>query len=82
MTNELSALERDIEDTRDRLAATIDELVHRASPKTIARREMSSIKSHFVDLDTGQPHTGNILKAVGGVVGVVVVLYTLRRVTR
>ena len=39
MSDQVSSLEREIEQTRERLAATIDQLLHRASPKTIAKRE-------------------------------------------
>ncbi len=70
-----------MEVTRERLAGTIDQLVHRASPKTIARREITSVKGYFVDLRTGQPRTTNILKVAGGVVGVAVLFAVLRRVT-
>ena len=69
-----------MEETRERLADTIDQLVHRASPKTIARREITSLKGYFVDLHTGQPRTTNILKVVGGVVGVVVLFAVVRKV--
>ena len=65
-------LAQDIEETRDRLAGTIDELLYRAHPKTIVSREVSSVKAHYVDPATGQPRTDNILKTVGGVVGAVV----------
>ena len=70
-----------MEATRERLAGTIDQLVYRASPKTIARREITSIKSYFVDLTTGQPRTTNILKVAGGVVGVVMLFAVLRKIT-
>ena len=76
----LSALEREIEQTREQLATTIDQLLYRAHPKTIVSREVSSIKAHFVDVRTGQPRTDNILKVVGGVVGVVVVFAIIRKV--
>jgi hypothetical protein len=76
----LSSLEREIEQTREQLATTIDQLLYRASPKTIVSREVSSIKAHFVDVQTGQPRTDNILKVVGGVVGVVVVFAIIRKV--
>ena len=49
MTNEMSSLEREIEETRDRLAGTIDQLVFRANPKTIVTREVNSIQAYFVD---------------------------------
>jgi hypothetical protein len=76
----MSALEREIEETRQRLADTIDQLAHRAHPKTIVSREVTSVKSHFVDLQTGQPRTDNILKVAGGVVGAVVLFVVVRKV--
>jgi hypothetical protein len=82
VTNETSSLEREIEATRERLADTIDQLVHRAHPKTIVSREVSSIKAYFVDPVTGSPRTDNILKVAGGVVGVVVLFAVVRRVVR
>lgn len=78
--NELSPLEREIEDTRERLAGTIDQLVHRAHPKTIVSRQVTTIKAHFVDEATGQPRTDNILKTVGGVVGAVMLLVFIRKI--
>ena len=80
MTQETSALEAELDATRERLAGTIDQLVYRTSPKTIVRREVTSIKSYYVDLETGQPRTTNILKVVGGVVGVVVLFAAVRKV--
>ncbi len=78
----MSSLEREIEETRERLAVTIDQLLYRAHPKTIVSREVSSVKAHFVDSQTGQPRTDNILKAVGGVVGVVVLFTVIRKIVR
>ena len=80
MTQETSALEAEMEATRERLAGTIDQLVYRTSPKTIVRREITTIKGYFVDLETGQPRTTNILKVAGGVVGVVVLFAVVRKV--
>ena len=76
----MSALEREIEETRQRLASTIDQLAHRAHPKTIVGRQVTTVKSHFVDLDTGAPRTDNILKVAGAVVGVVVLFAIVRKV--
>ena len=76
----MSALEREIEETRQRLASTIDQLAYRAHPKTIVGRQVTTVKSHFVELDTGAPRTDNILKAAGAVVGVVVLFALVRRV--
>ena len=82
MSTPISSLETEIEQTRAELAATIDQLLHRASPKTIAAREVASVKATFVDPVTGQPRTDNILKAVGGVAGVVALFVALRAISR
>jgi len=79
VSKETAELEAQMEATRERLADTIDQLVYRSSPKTIARREITSIKGYFVDLQTGQPRTTNILKVIGGVVGVVVLFAAVRK---
>lgn len=78
----MSALEREIEETRQRLASTIDQLAHRAHPKTIVGRQVTTVKSTFVDLDNGEPRTDNILKVAGAVVGFIVLIVVVRRVTR
>jgi uncharacterized protein DUF3618 len=75
------SIEHDIEATRDRLAETIDQLVVRTSPKNIVRREIATVRGTFVDA-YGNPRTENILKAVGGVAGVVALLVLIRRVSR
>ena len=77
----LSAIESDIEITRARLASTIDQLVYRTSPKTIAKREVNQVKGYFVDAN-GAPRTDNILKVVGGVVGVVVAFGIIRKIVK
>ncbi len=75
------SIEREMEETRERLASTIDQLVYRSSPKTIVKREVATVKGYFVDAD-GNPRTENILKVAAGVAGVVTVLVVIRRVTR
>jgi Protein of unknown function (DUF3618) len=80
--NQMSSLEREIEETREHLATTIDQLLYRVHPKTIVGREVSSIKAHFVDPVTGRPRTDNILKTVGGAVGVIAFFVVLRKVVR
>jgi hypothetical protein len=77
----MSSLEREIADTREHLATTIDQLLYRASPKTIAGREVATVKAHYVDVQTGQPRTDNILKTVAIVVGVVGFFVVVRKVT-
>ena len=78
---QFSAIEQEMEATRERLAATIDELAYRANPKTIASREVSAVKGFFVDA-SGSPRADNIAKVVGGVVGVIVVFKLIRKVVR
>jgi len=80
VTEETATLEAEMEATRERLADTIDQLVYRTSPKTIARRQVTSIKGYFVDLNTGQPRTTNILKVAGGIVGVAVLFVAVRKI--
>ena len=77
----LSSIENDIDVTRERLASTIDQLVYRTSPKTIARREVNQVKGYFIGPD-GSPRTDNIVKVVGGVVGVIVVLGVIRKIVK
>jgi len=77
-----AALAREMEETRDRLASTIDELIYRASPKTIVSRQVADLKAYFVDSATGEPRTENILKVVGGVVGTVALFVLIRKVSR
>lgn len=78
---DIDALEQNIEAARQRLAGTIDQLVYRASPKTIARREADQMVAFFVAAD-GTPRSDNILKVAGGVAGVVVAFIILRKMFR
>lgn len=76
----LSSLESEIEITRARLASTIDELVYRSSPKTIAKREVNQVKGYFVGPDG--PRSENIVKVAGGVAGAIVVFVLLRKIIK
>lgn len=78
---ELATLESQMEQTRERLASTIDEIVDRAAPKNILNRQVAATKAHFIDPVDGSPRVDNILKVAGAVVGVIVVLRVIRRVT-
>lgn len=75
-----ASIEDEMDATRERLATTIDQLVYRASPKTIIRRELATLKAHFVDLQ-GNPRTDNILMVAGAVVGFAVFVVVVRKVT-
>jgi Protein of unknown function (DUF3618) len=75
-----SSLEREMEETRERLAATIDEIVDRANPKNVVQRRVAEVKAVFVDAN-GDPRTDSVLMVVGGVFGLVGLLVLIRRVT-
>ena len=77
-----SALASEIEETRERLAGTIDELIYRTHPRTIVGRQVAQVKAFFVDRATGEPRTENILKVAGGVVGTIALFALIRKVTR
>ena len=79
MSDQVTSLESEIEQTREHLGATIDQLLYRASPKTIARREIASIRGYFVD-PSGSPRTENILKVAGGVAGVIAIFVVVRKI--
>ena len=78
---DISSIEGEMEQARVRLAATIDQLVHRASPKNIARREVATVKGFFVD-EHGAPRRGNIAKVAGGVAGFAVVFVAIRKIVK
>jgi hypothetical protein len=80
--DQTSSLESEIEEIRERLAGTIDELIYRGSPKTIVQRQVAAVKAVYVDPISGEPRMGNIAKTVGGVVGTVVLMATLRKITK
>lgn len=82
MSKQPSDIEREIEEARERLAGTIDQLLYRSHPKTIVSREVAQVKAYYVDAETGEPRTDNILKTVGGVVGVIAVFVLLRKITK
>jgi len=75
-------LEHDIEQTRQRLAGTIDQLLYRSSPKTITQRQVAAVKGRYVDPVTGEPNVPNILKTAGVVLGVVGLMVALRQLSK
>ena len=81
MSDQVSSIEREIEQTREHLGATVDQLLYRASPKTIVRREIASIRGFFVD-PSGSPRADNILKTAGGVVGAVALFVVVRKIVK
>jgi hypothetical protein len=71
------ALVRDIEQARDRLAVTIDQIVERVHPKNAAQRTLGKIKSRFVS-DDGSPRLENIAPVAGSIVGVAALIVVVR----
>lgn len=71
----------DIAVTRNRLAGTIDTLVYRVQPKTIATRQFETTKAKFVNSD-GTPNTDNISKAAAVAAGVIAVALVIRKLAR
>ncbi len=79
--SETDELVDEIEQIRLRLASTVDELVDRAHPKSIARRTLQSVKGHFID-EQGSPKFETIVPVVAGTAAVITVLVVIRRLTR
>ncbi|MDR7087541.1 hypothetical protein J2X11_002380 [Aeromicrobium panaciterrae] len=71
----------EIEQIRDRLADTVDALIDRAHPSTIARRSLASIKGRFVEPD-GTPKVAVLAPVLGGIAAIVAVIAFLRRLLR
>lgn len=71
----------EIEQIRNRLAGTVDELLDRTSPKKVFRRKVDAIKAHFFD-EQGSPRLENIVPVAVGTVAVVGLLIVIRRVVR
>jgi hypothetical protein len=75
-------LERAIQQRRDHLAATIDELTARASPKDIARRTGAGIQQKLMTLThspDGQVRTERVGAVAGAVAVLAGLLFVLRR---
>ncbi len=66
----------DIEQTRDRLAGTIDEITVRVAPKNVARKGADSLRAQFLHPD-GSPRVERVAPIAG-----VVALIALVRVIR
>ena len=71
----------EIEETRERLAYTIDALIDRTSPRTIARRSLANLRGRFVD-ETGSPRLETIVPLVGVAVAVIGAIVVIRRLVR
>ena len=79
--SETDELVDDIEQIRLRLANTVDELVDRAHPRSIAQRSLHNLKSRFVD-EQGSPRFDTIVPVVAGAAAIVTAIVVIRRLTR
>jgi hypothetical protein len=80
-TTEIDDLVDQIDQIRERLADTVDELVERAHPKAIAARSLGNLKAKFVD-ETGSPRMEKIVPLVAGAAVAVAALVVVRRLAR
>lgn len=71
-------IEADIAATRARLAATVDELVDKAHPKNVAKRQVESARAQVFDAD-GRLRTQKLIAVGGAAVGVIGFLLLLRK---
>ena len=71
----------EIEQIRDRLADTVDALIDRTNPKTIARRTLADVKGRFIEPD-GSLKLGVIAPIAGGIAAVIAAIAFLRRLLR
>jgi len=71
-------IEADIAATRARLASTVDELVDRAHPKNVAKRQVEQAKAQVFD-ERGQLRTQKLVAVGGALVGIVGMLLMIRR---
>ncbi|TCN44561.1 uncharacterized protein DUF3618 [Kribbella orskensis] len=71
-------IEADIAATRARLASTVDELVDRAHPKNVVKRQVEQAKAQVFD-ERGELRTQKLIAVGGAVVGVVGMLLMIRR---
>jgi hypothetical protein len=69
----------DIATTRNRLAGTIDQLVYRAKPKTIAQRQLESTKASFYDTN-GALRKDRVAIVAGVAVGFVALIVAIRKI--
>lgn len=72
-------ISREIAETRNRLAGTIDQLVYRVQPKTIVGRQFESAKASF-RLEDGSLDTAKVAKIAAGVVGFLAVIVAIRKI--
>lgn len=71
-------IEADITATRTRLASAVDELVDRAHPRNVAKRQVEQAKAQVFD-ERGELRTQKLAAVGAAVVAVLGVLLTIRK---
>jgi anti-sigma factor RsiW len=71
-------IEADIAATRARLASTVDELVDRAHPKNVAKRQVEQARAQVFD-ERGQLRTQKLVAVAGAAVGLLGMLLMIRK---
>jgi hypothetical protein len=71
-------IERELAEATQRLAARVDELVHRVSPRQLARRGVADLKAKVVGPD-GRPKAEIVGAAIGALAGIAVLVWRSRR---
>ncbi len=79
--NQSDDLVREIDEIRDRLAGSVDELIAAVHPKSLLRRGLDSVRSRFVD-ETGAVRTEVVVPVAGGVVLLIVGAVVTRKMLR
>lgn len=81
MSKQTDEMVQEIDEIRERLATTVDELVDAVHPRSIAQRMSNSIKSKFVD-ESGAVRSEVVLPIVGGAAALIVGAVVIRRIVR
>ena len=77
-TRSPAEIEADIDRTREQLAATLDELSDRLTPRNMARGAGRMVKAQFVDVESGKVRAGRVAAVAGGVATALAALFALR----
>ena len=71
-------IEQELQETTDRLAWKVDELVQRVHPKQVARRGAATVREKLTT-PKGRPRAEVVGAAIGALVGVTVLVWRARR---
>lgn len=71
-------IEKELDETTQRLVSRVDELVYRMQPRQLVRRGMAELKAKVVEPD-GRPRKEIVGAAIGALVGLAVLVWRSRR---